>query len=200
GVANMLALAPPEQEPSTELRERIMGVVDAEATPRVAESPRESWLDRIRGSFGAQTVALGAAAVLLIGLLSWNVLLQQETQDLQGQVQGLQTQDEPPGVNRTIALQGTEAASDARAEVLVLDDDRRIMVAENMPSVPEDQTFQIWVFEGDEPLPSGLMAPEKATSGSVTTSLEGADAIAVTAEPAGGSPAPTSDPLLLKTL
>ena len=44
------------------------------------------------------------------------------------------------------------------------------------------------------------MAPEEATSGSVTTSLEGADAIAVTAEPAGGSPAPTSDPLLLKTL
>ena len=64
--------------------------MDAEATPPVAESPRESWLDRIRGSFGAQTVALGAAAVLLIGLLSWNVLLQQETQDLQGRVQGLQ--------------------------------------------------------------------------------------------------------------
>jgi anti-sigma-K factor RskA len=76
-----------------------------------------------------------------------------------------------------------------------------ILVAENMPSVPENRTCQIWVIHDDVPTPSGLFDPDgNMTATAVTTSIEKADAIAVTVEPAGGSEKPTSDPVLLTEL
>ncbi len=51
----------------------------------------------MRKSLGVRGIALGAAAALLvIGLLSWNMILQREIQDLQGRVQSLQNQPQEP--------------------------------------------------------------------------------------------------------
>ena len=76
-----------------------------------------------------------------------------------------------------------------------------ILVARDMPSVPEDRTCQIWVISDDVPKPSGLFRPEgNMTVAPVTNSISNADVIAVTVEPAGGSKKPTSDPVLLAKL
>ncbi len=82
-----------------------------------------------------------------------------------------------------------------------IDENRVILVAEDMPSVPENQTCQTWVIHDDVPTPSGLFDPDgNMTAAAVTTSIEKADAIAVTVEPARGSEKPTSDPVLLTEL
>ncbi|MDP9488556.1 MAG: anti-sigma factor [Actinomycetota bacterium] len=191
--ANLLAISPQQQEPPPELRRRVMEVVEAEAAPRRAR--RRTVFAGLREYLDARTIALGAAAVLVIGLLSWNVLLQEQVQDLSGQVEEAQAE------GRTIALEGTWAQQGASAEVAAIDENRVILVAENMPSVPEDRTCQIWVIHDDVPTPSGLFDPEgNMTAAAVTTSIEKADAIAVTVEPAGGSEKPTSDPVLLTEL
>ncbi len=191
--ANLLAISPQQQEPPPELRRRVMEVVEAEAAPRRAR--RRTVFAGLREYLDARTIALGAAAVLVIGLLSWNVLLQEQVQDLSGQVEEAQAE------GRTIALEGTWAQQGASAEVAAIDENRVILVAENMPSVPEDRTLQIWVIHDDVPTPSGLFDPEgNMTAAAVTTSIEKADAIAVTVEPAGGSEKPTSDPVLLTEL
>jgi hypothetical protein len=44
-------------------------------------------LAAIREYLARRTIALGAAAVLVIGLLSWNVLLQAQTEPSERQVQ-----------------------------------------------------------------------------------------------------------------
>jgi cell division protein FtsL len=83
----LLAFAPPEQDPPELRRRVVMEVVETEATPR--RERRESVLGRI---IGARGLAFGAAAVVLIGLLSWNLLLQNQVQDLQGEVRSAQGQ------------------------------------------------------------------------------------------------------------
>lgn len=193
-VAGLLAFSPHEQEPSPELRSRVMEVVHAEAEPRRVR--RRSVFARIGDYLGVRSLALGAATLLVIGLLSWNVLLQGQVQDLQGQVEEAQDQRQVQQ-SQTIELEGSWADQGANAEVASIRKNRVILVAKNMPSVPEDQTCQIWVIRGDVPKPSGLFQPDgNMTAAPITNSITKADVIAVTVEPAGGSNKPTSDPVL----
>ena len=67
-----------------------MEIVEAEAEPRRVR--RQSALAKVGDYLGVRTLALGAAALLVIGLLSWNVLLQDQVQDLQGQVEDARNQ------------------------------------------------------------------------------------------------------------
>jgi anti-sigma-K factor RskA len=211
-VAGLLAFSPQEQEPSPELRSRVMEVVEAEAEPRRVAG--RSTLAKVGDYLSIRSLALGAAALLVIGLLSWNVMLQGQVEDLQGrvqdaqgQVQDLQTQVEDAQDRQqiqqspTIELEGSWADQGANAEVASIHKNQVILVAKDMPSVPEDRTCQIWVISNDVPKPSGLFQPEgNMTATPITNSITKADVIAVTVEPAGGSEQPTSDPVLLAEL
>jgi anti-sigma-K factor RskA len=192
-VAGLLALSPHEHEPSPELRSRILDAVGAEAVRPRAD--RWSWLTKVRELLGVRNLALGAAALLVIGLFSWSMLLRGEVQDLQGRVQNLQSQPQEP---QMVELASTQTEQGARAELLVLHDDRAVLVAEDMPPVPKGKTYQIWVIEDDAPKPSGLFEPRQdSVAVVVERPLDGADAIAVSVEPDGGSPEPTTDPVLV---
>jgi anti-sigma-K factor RskA len=191
-VASLLALAPEEQEPPPELRRRIMDTVEAEAVRPHAS--RRSWLARIEESLSARNLALSAATLLVIGLFSWNMVLQGEMRDLQGRVQSLQSQPQEP---QMVELGGAGTEQGARAELVTLEGDRAVLVVEDMPPVPEGKTYQIWVIEDDVPKPSGLFeSSEDSVAAVVKHPLDEADVVAVTVEPEGGSPKPTSDPVL----
>jgi anti-sigma-K factor RskA len=193
-VAGLLAFSPHEQEPTPELRSRVMKVVEAEAEPRRVR--HRSVFARIGDYLGVRSLALGAAILLVIGLLSWNVLLQGQVQDLQGQVEEAQDQRQVQQ-SQTIELEGAWADQGANAEVASIHENKIILVAKNMPSVPEDRTCQIWVISGDVHKPSGLFQPDgDMTAAPITNPITKADVIAVTVEPAGGSNKPTSDPVL----
>jgi len=205
-VAGLLALSPQEQEPSQEFRSRIMEVVEDEAGSRRVR--RRSGTERIADYLSVRNLALGAAVLLVIGLLSWNVILQGQVQDLQGQVAESQNQvhklqdevaqdQQQVQQSQTITLEGSWADQGADAEVASIGKNQIILVAKNMPSVPENKTCQIWVIKGDVPKPSGLFQPDgNMTATPVTNPITNADVIAVTVEPAGGSDQPTSDPVL----
>jgi anti-sigma-K factor RskA len=192
-VAGLLALSPREQEPPPELRRRIMATVEAEAAH--PDTSRRSWLAGLWEAVGARDLALAAAAVLVVGLFSWSMLLQGEVRDLQGRVQSLQSQPQGP---QMIALGGAGTKQGARAELVTLEGDRAVLVAENMPPVPKGKTYQIWVIKGDTPKPSGLFEPKgNSIAAVVENPVEGTDAVAVTVEPEGGSKEPTTDPMLV---
>jgi len=190
-VTALLALSPQELEPSPRLRRSIMDVVEAEAEPATPET--RSALAIMRGFLDLRNVALGAAAVLLVGLLSWNVLLQ-------GQIRDLRDQAQSPQALQVVVLKGSGAAQQAKVEVMV-HDDQAVLMADEMPPVPEDKTCQIWVIENEVPKPSGLFEPENAPVAVVVgNSVEKGDTIAVTLEPDGGSRKPTTDPMLTARL
>jgi anti-sigma-K factor RskA len=197
-IAGLLAFSAHEQEPSPALRRRIMDVVEAEAEPR--RDRRRSLFARLGDYLGARSLALGAAALLVIGLLSWNVLLQDQVQDLRGQVQDAQAGSKVQQ-NQTIELQGSWAEQGAHAELASIDNNHMILVAKNMPSVPDNRTCQIWVIHDDVPQPGGLFKPDgNMTATAITSSIKKADAIAVTVEPAEGSKKPTTNPVLITEL
>jgi anti-sigma-K factor RskA len=192
-VAGLLALSPQEQEPRPELRRSIMGVVEAER-PRVES---RSGLARMREFLNVRNLALGAAALLVIGLFTWNMLLQTQIQDLQEQARGPQ----PAQDSRLVALRGSGEAEQAEVQVIILDNDRAVLMAEEMPRIPEERTFQVWVIEDEIPKHGGLFEPKEGTVAIVVqTPVGGADAIAVSVEPDGGSPQPTTDPMLTAKL
>jgi anti-sigma-K factor RskA len=194
-VSGMLALSPQQQEPSPDLRRSIMEAVEAEAErPRSQPGTGRAWF---REFLGVRNLALGAAALLIVGLFSLNVFLQGQIQDLQEQAQGPQ----PPRDSRVVELEGTGPAHGAKAKVMIYAEDRAVLMAEDMPPVPEDKTCQIWVIEDDVPRPSGLFEPgEDPVAVVIENRVSGADAIAVSLEPEGGSTEPTTDPMLVARL
>ena len=141
-VAGLLALSPQEHEPPPQLRSRILEAVGGEATQ--AGEDRRSAFAWIGELLSARNLALGAAALLVIGLFSWNMLLREEVQDLQASQE------------RTIVLEGSGAAEEVHAEVVVLEGGRAVLMAENSPAVPEDRVMQIWVIEDYNRKPCGL--------------------------------------------
>ncbi len=192
-VTGLLALSAQEHEPAPELRRRIMETVEAEAAhPRAS---RRSWLAGLWEVLGARDLALAAATMLVIGLFSWSMLLQGEVRDLQGRVQSLQSQPQAP---QMIALGGPGTEQGVRAELVTIEDDRAVLMAEDMPPAPEGKTYQIWVIKGDSPQPSGLFESEGGSIAAVVEKpVEEADAVAVTVEPEGGSKKPTTEPMLV---
>jgi anti-sigma-K factor RskA len=187
-IANLIALSPQEYEPSPKLRRDLMNRISSspDATPAADPSPHQNGLWRVFGPGG-----LAAAAVLAfvaIGMFAWNATLQEENQALQGELQGQQT----------YALEGTGAAQEVRGEVVRLGDERAVLVAEDLPSPSEGETYETWILREDVPEPAGLFEPDDAgvAAAPIEGSIEGADAVAVTVEPSGGSSSPTSDPLI----
>ncbi len=195
-VASLLALSPAEQAPSPALRKQLMRTVQAEsANP---EPERHSFFASLRNLLGYQALAAGVAAVALIALFSWNVLLQGELQDLRSQP------PQPPQATdpRVLEFQAAESAGTASGELIVLEGQRGVLVTKDMPRIAEDQVWQIWVIEGDKPKPSGLFRPdeEDPVAASMTRTPGKGVVVAITVEPAGGSPKPTSDPIMTTEL
>jgi anti-sigma-K factor RskA len=75
-------------------------------------------------------------------------------------------------------------------------------MAEHLPPTPEGEVYATWLMHGGVPKPAGLFEP--GNGGDAAALIEGsvdeADAVAVTLEPSGGSPAPTSEILLTTSL
>ena len=191
-VANLLAFSPREYEPSPKLRRDLMNRISSSpgATPAAGPSTRQSGFWRLFGPGG-----LAAAVVLTLvatGMFTWNASLQEENQALQGELQG----------QRTYALEGTGAAQEVRGEVVRLGNDRAVLVADDLPSPPEGKTYEAWILRDDVPEPAGLFEPNETGSAAapIEGSIEGADVVAVTVEPSGGSSSPTDDPLITATI
>lgn len=198
-LASLLALSTQEQEPSPKLRRDLMSVVEAEARVSRAEEHRRartSIFTRIAGYFSFQRLALGAAALALIGLVSLNVIQRGQIQDLQSRVQNI-----PTAQSNNIVLRGSAAPKDADVELVKVKDQRAVLVARNLPQVGKEKTLQIWVIKNNTPKSGGLVKPgSHFVSTPVTESLKGADEVAITIEPAGGSKTPTSAPMMAAKL
>ena len=74
--------------------------------------------------------------------------------------------------------------------------DGGVFVAARLRPAPPGRTYELWVLKNGTPLPAGTFGGEGLTVVELKRSLEGAEGVAVTVEPAGGSKRPTSKPIL----
>jgi anti-sigma-K factor RskA len=185
GAADALPASAPAMLPPPALKARIMAEVNREAAllasagsgadrPEPAKPRRER-----RRWFGLQSIAL-ACATLLVGI-------------------GVGAAVFAGGGGTTLQVAASGAAAKAVAEVDV-SGDKAVLVAHNMPDPGQGKTYQVWIQRpGEAPQPTpALFTPlsDGSATATVTGDLNDGDQIMVTAEPEGGSPMPTSSPVL----
>jgi anti-sigma-K factor RskA len=60
-----------------------------------------------------------------------------------------------------------------------------------MPAPPTGKAYQLWLIHGTAPTSAGVMAAGANSGTALLPAINGADALGVTLEPAGGSLTPT---------
>ncbi len=178
-VARSLALAAPEMQPPVALKARIMDAINADIARPAASRPvsrarRLAWLRRL---FASPAAGYGLAAALAIAVA---VLL---VADLGG-----------GGDNVVRQLTGNGSGQ----VVYIPDRDTAVLTAEGLQPPSPGKTYQVWSVADATPVSIGFLeVSEQGQASSVLhVHLRGGEIIAVTLEPSGGSPAPTTDPVL----
>jgi anti-sigma-K factor RskA len=193
--ADTLPLAAVQIAPPPELRDRIMAVVRSEAElvgaaeargqePARAPAPqRPSRRRRWSLSLRPLPAALAASALVAAGVIGGVVLTGgDDAQTITGTVQ-------------------IASAPSARASLELSDDATKLQVR-RMPPPPSGKVYQVWLKRPNQaPAPTtALFRVDPKGSADVEIQrgrLKGVEQVLVTAEPDGGSMAPTSDPVIV---
>jgi len=193
-VVDTLPIAVAQATPPVALKSRIMAVVNAEsellraAGPaadrgRVAKAPRRLRLPAIF----ANPLRPAFAGLLACALLSLGV------------VGGLVLQGTGEPNTRTLAAW---AKGPAEARLTVTGENASLQLT-GMKSPPRGQVYQVWLDRGDGQLhPTHTLFNVRSDGRAkvaIDESVAGVERILVTAEPSGGSLAPSSDPVITAT-
>ncbi|WP_199424318.1 anti-sigma factor [Actinotalea solisilvae] len=160
--------------------------IDAVTAPR----PRRTSSGRPSGRW---LVAAAAAAVVALAVPS-SVAWQQHQR-------AVVAEQRSADLAELLAAPGTEVlrgdVDGGGTAVAVLAADGAVLVADGLPALDADQTYQLWAMRDGVPVPAGLFEP---TSGSAQVAAEDyrpGDGLAVSVEPAGGSAQPTTTPVVV---
>jgi anti-sigma-K factor RskA len=214
GIASQLALAAPSVEPPAELRARIMDAVNASGdAARATSRIEQKTVTPERAMFPAWAWLAAAALALITGYTIRQMSrqtdqlaeLRQQMKIATMQSQALQNQLELDRMVASVML-----SPDSRQLKLEPADKNMPAVhaylhphmgvaitADQMPSMPAARTLQLWfVPKSGKPVSAAIFHPDTtgqiALVAPVTIPLNEIAALAVTDEPAGGSPQPTT--------
>lgn len=172
-------------KPPPSLKASLMEVVEREAgagAPAVKRRRLDPPFLRLRPA----TAALAATALLAVGIAG-------------GYGLGRGGNEGP----RTLTAQVDARAATARAIVTIPPDgDQAVLRVKGMPATGPDSVYQVWLSRDGRVTSQSMFTVGRDGTGAaaVPESVDGADAVMVTREPAGGSRAPTDRPLLTVTL
>lgn len=175
-MASGLAWAAPSKAPPRRLRARLREAIRAQ--PAVRRFPGWRW-----PRFAPQALTAGFL-LAAIGLLAANLAFQL-------------TKDGGPDVSfvRTFNDGGT-----ASGRILYIQEEKLALISvEGLAPLPAEKVYQVWAISQDQPVGIGLFNVSESGQGLTVMEIDlsDAEAIAITVEPAGGSPQPTTAPILI---
>ena len=185
-LATALAWAAPEKEPPLALKARLMDAIRREATGSPEQPPSEeagSWLSRWPTPAFRPYALAAVLAIAVAALTGWNVYLQTSDDGVQGGASVY-----------TLANGGT-----AQGRVLYVQEERvAVITVQDLAPLVDDKTYQVWAISDDTATGIGLFntAQGGEASTAIQFDLSGVEVVAITVEPAGGSPQPTTEPVL----
>jgi anti-sigma factor RsiW len=204
-VADALPVAVPPVPAPAALKERLMETVRAEAdvlsaAGAVADRPASGQAPARRRrralSLGRPFAIAGAAVALLLGVaLGFGI--------------GSATNDEQTKTQtvvqvRTVQASVTPETAPRGTAVIVVRDGVATLRVRGLPVPPAGKVYEVWLLRRGAAAPSptdALFSVSTQGSGRVALpSVRGVEQVLVTAEPAGGSQAPTSQPFISATL
>jgi hypothetical protein len=177
-----------EREGAEVVPELVLGRVDASGERGV----RRFGLSR-RASAVALTVSLAAAAAIIalgLSLASAN--------DRVAQLQNALNDNSQSAVLTALATPGhtvvtmKNAAQHQLMKFVVLPDGRGYLVSSKLPALPSKDTYQLWGIVNGAPVSIGVMGNAPKQVAFTLASSPGPTSLAVTVEPAGGSPRPAN--------
>jgi len=201
-----LPLDLPLTEPPSYLREAVMRQTAGPRLVSQASLRQPGW------RIWAIAASVLVAALGLVALRQWQTkedmtrqigLLQEENRRLRESNSSLSDRVDllTRPDTRFLRMAGLENFRGTSGSAFLQPADRMaIAFIHNLPSVPQQQDFQMWVIQnGRPPFPSQVFKPSGQTteiSFSVPVEVSQVAVLAVTIEPAGGSPQPTG-PMVL---
>ncbi|MFH9730159.1 anti-sigma factor domain-containing protein [Streptomyces sp. NPDC017260] len=189
--------------PPPELRHRVLAQISAvrQERPEPADRPRRpgSWVRHRRRQqvLGLALAASVAAAAALGGVAWWQHTeadsAREEAADLHTGAEALTDVLAAPDATISTA----ELAHGATASVVASQaQGRAAFIASGLPPLTDDRVYELWYAEAGEFRPAGLLSGAGGRQAHILDGpLEGATAVGITVEPAGGSPQPTTDPI-----
>jgi len=178
-------------QPPRALRERVMAEVRFETEPADEPAPAglfgraSGWLRNLgSGPMGLRPVAGVAVAVLVVAAVAGYAIGGGIGDGSDGSGGGTSTLEagKPPGITAEMVSEG----------------DSGTLHLANVKQLPSDRVLEAWVQrDGEVEAVEALFVPDR--HGRASTELpdmEGVEVVMVTAEPEGGSEAPTSSPLV----
>jgi anti-sigma-K factor RskA len=198
-----LAQVVPQIDPPAELRARVLGQIQGQASFSTRSREKDSrplfWL----AASLTLAVGLGAYALHLRGRIA---TFETDLRDARRAASGAQSAVAvltAPDVTR-VDLAGQPAAPTAAARAFWSRSRGLVFTGTNLPQLPPGRTYQLWVVTAQAPISAGLLTPDSqgGVSGTFATPVDipAPVAMAVTIEPAGGVPAPTGDKYLVGAL
>jgi anti-sigma-K factor RskA len=187
-------LAEPINAPP-EVRRRMMAALQP-----ARETRRWVWLAQ----------ALAVASICLLAAVVWSngrlASTRTRLERVAGERDQLRTAVEILSRIDTRTIQFGPSNAGAHGRVLVNPKGGFVVVGSELPQIAEDRTFELWLVpaNGKPPVPAGVFRTERAGP-FVHVSQQPVDpatiaAVAVSVEPRGGSPAPTTKPFLIVPL
>jgi anti-sigma-K factor RskA len=161
-----------------------------------------------------EPVVLAVSLIVAVISLAWAAAVNGRIVELRREVTDLQASLADQGQvirflsspgSRTVLIAGTEIQPGAQAQMIFAPDSQAGgLLIEGLSPLPADQVYQLWLIEADAPQSAGTFSVDPG--GKATVLVEAAraiadfDALGVSVEPAGGSPQPTGEIVLLSNL
>jgi anti-sigma-K factor RskA len=172
--AAALAFAAPPAPPPPELRQRILDQAHSERPNVVPLHRRRRWTATL-----AATAAVAAAAAVVLGI--WAASLQNSKDPLES----------------VLSKPGSKLVSMGSYGGVAVAPDGEAVLALAVPETASGKTYETWVIRGGKAAPAGVFQGRPGTSiVKVSKAVGAGSVVAVTVEPAGGSPQPTAKPLV----
>ena len=175
-----------ELPPPTGLRDRLMSEVSTtrQERPVVVAIQRKSALRRT-------LPRLAMAAAFLVGAVGVGGYVAERDQANEFRAQS----DTITSIVAASDAKTTDKAFDGGGHVRLIASetaDSAYIVAKSLPGLPDGKVYQVWMVKDDSPTSQGVFV----SSGSmVMKGLDGADRVAITVEPKGGSKQPSTPPI-----
>lgn len=196
-VAELAETVEPEAPPPG-IRAALLAQIAADSpvgAPATAESPRTGG-EPVGPRMLRRWLALAASVVLIAAVVTGGVVIGQQLGRPAAVVALERIEGSPDAQSATVTLaDGGEAVAHWSESVA-----QAVLVVDGLPAPGAGETFELWYVRDAGPTPAGTFTTD--ADGRATALLSGTqrpgDVIAVTVEPAGGSPSgqPTTDPIL----
>jgi len=216
--AALLAYGTPAAVPPPELKSKVMASIrSTRQLPPEAVATDLAAARQARRGFGAgmarSTTAvrwLGAAAAALFvaaaALGGWAVSLANEQQQTRQQMQAL--------AHEHTAVMALLMAPDSKVipgrmpdgavvtVALSAQSGKGVVITQGLPELAEGQVYELWLMSGNNAKPAGMVRPGQPgrTDMTMLPDVAGATHLGITVEPVGGSPKPTSAPVMMQKL